>query len=69
MLEEKYYFSVWLRNQLQSDGLEPVLSHKEKSCITSNYRQFSTNIRIRLIPVLIARAFEPSGLTNLVLLF
>ncbi len=39
-------------------GLEPILSHTEKSCITSYYKQFSTNIKIkiiRLIPVLSGR--------------
>ena len=34
---------LWLWNRLISRGLEPVLSHTEKSCIASNYRQFSTN--------------------------
>ena len=45
---------------LLSAGLEPVLSQTEKLCIASNYRQFSTNIKIkiiRLIPVLLAQAF------------
>ena len=37
--EKKY------RNRLISAGLEPVLSQTEKSCITSCYRQFSTNIK------------------------
>ncbi len=42
----------------QSAGLEPVLSHTEKSCIASYYRQLSKNIKINikimleLIPVL-----------------
>ncbi len=40
------YFPVWLRNQLLSAGLEPVLSQTENSCIASNYRQFSKNIKI-----------------------
>ena len=43
------YFPVWLRNRLLSTGLEPVLSQTEKSCIASNYRQFSTNIKIKII--------------------
>ena len=30
-----------------SAGLEPVDSHTEKSCVASNYRQFSTNIKIK----------------------
>ena len=41
-----------------SAGLEPVLSHTEKSCIASYYRQFFTNIKIkitRLITVLLAQ--------------
>ena len=50
--------SVWLRNLLISPGLDPVLSHSEKSCMALYYRQFSTNIKIKykknkikLIPV------------------
>ena len=38
-------FPVWLRKRLISAVLEPVLSHTEKSCITSYYRQFSTNYK------------------------
>ncbi len=41
-------------------GLEPVLSQTEKSCIASNYSQFSTSIRIKfiqLIQVVLARAY------------
>ncbi len=47
-------------NWLLSAGLELVLSQTEKSCIASNYRQFSTNIKIKiikLIPVLILYFF------------
>ena len=47
---------VWLRNRLISTGLEPVLSHIEKSCIASYYRQFSMNNKIKIlkiIPVLV----------------
>ena len=54
------YFPVWLRNRLLSTGLEPVLSQTEKSFVASNQRQFSTNIKIKiikLIPVFLARAF------------
>ncbi len=64
------YFPVWLWNQLQSAGLEPVLSQTEKLCIASNYRQYTTNTKIKiikLIPVLSARAFSLSRLTKLVL--
>ncbi len=52
---------------MASAGLEPVLSQTEKSFIESNYKQFSTNIKIKiikLIPVLSARAFGPSRLTK-----
>ena len=42
-------FLVWLRNRLISAGLESVLSHIEKLCIASFYRQFSSNIKIRII--------------------
>ncbi len=62
---------VWLRNRLISAGLELVLSHTLKSCITSNYRQFSTNIKLKIIksmPVLAARAFGSLGLTRLALI-
>ena len=37
---KKKPFSVLLQNRLISTGLEPVLSHTEKSCIASYYRQF-----------------------------
>ncbi len=43
------FFQVLLRNRLLSTGLESVLSQTEKSCIASNYRQFSTNIKIKII--------------------
>ena len=33
-------------------GLEPVLTHTDKSCIASYYRQFSTNIRIKIIKLI-----------------
>ena len=62
-------FPVSLQNQFISAGLEPVFRHTEKSCISLYYRQFSTIIRIKIIksiPVLLARAFVPSGLTKLV---
>ncbi len=35
------FIPVWLRNRMISDGLVPVLSYTEKSCIPFNYRQFS----------------------------
>ncbi len=41
------YFHVWLRNRLLSARLEPVLRQIEKSFLTSNYRQFSTNIKTK----------------------
>ena len=47
-----------------SAGLEPVLSHTEKSCIATYYRQFLT----RLIPVLLAWSFGLPGLTKLVII-
>ena len=43
-------------------GLEPVLTHTDKSCIASYYRQFSTNIRIKIIKLihnLLDQAFCP----------
>ena len=48
-LKKNNNFPVWLRNRLLSAGLEPVLSKTEKACIASNYRQFSTNIKIKII--------------------
>ncbi len=45
-------FPVWLQNLLLSTGLEPVLSQTEKLCIASNYRQSSTNIKIKIIKLI-----------------
>ena len=42
-------FPVWLQNRLISAGLEPVLSHAEKSCIALYDRQFYTNVKIEII--------------------
>ncbi len=42
-------FSSMAWNRLLSAGLEPVLSQTEKACTGSNYRQFSTNIKIKII--------------------
>ena len=50
-------FPVRPQNRFISAWLEPVFSQTEKSCIESYYRQFSTNIKLkikRLIPVLLA---------------
>ena len=55
------------------NGLEPVYRHTEKSC---NYsialQRFSTNIKIKiiikLISVLLARAYVPLGQIKLVLI-
>ena len=62
-----YLFSpVWRWNRLISAELDPDLSHIEKSCIA--YRKFPTNINvkiIKLIPVLLAQAYGPTGLTKL----
>ena len=63
-LRFRIIFPVWLLNRLISAGLEVVLSHTEKLCIASYYRQFSTNIKIKIIkltPVFLALAFGPSG--------
>ena len=64
-------FPVWLRNRLLSAGLELAPSQTEKSCKATNYRKFSANIKIKiikLITVLLAQAFGPSGLIKLVLI-
>ena len=57
----KTKFPVWLQNRLIFAGLEPVLSHTEKLCIASYYREFSTFIEIILInlkPIFLARAMR-----------
>ncbi len=64
-------FPVCLRNTLIPTGFEPVLT--ENFYIASFYRQFSTNIKIkikiiRLIPVLLVRVFGTSEQTKQVLI-
>ncbi len=64
-MEEGHEQFSFLSNQLISTGLEPVLSHTEKSYIASYYKQFPTHIKIKnikSISVLLARALGPSGL-------
>ena len=61
MFMDIYIVPVWLRNRLISAGLEPVLSHIEKSCIKSFYRQFSTIIKMKIIK-LISTSFVKPGL-------
>ena len=39
---QRILLPVWLRNRFITTGLELVLSHTEKLCIASHYRQFST---------------------------
>ena len=41
-----FLFPAPLRNRFISGGLEPVLSHTEKLCITSYYIQFSVNVKV-----------------------
>jgi len=53
-LEDFFQYGV------ESAGLKPVLSQTEKSCKAPNYRQFSTNIKIKIIK-LIARGAEGPG--------
>ena len=43
-----HIFPAWLQNRIISAGLEAVLSHTEKSCIISYYRQFSTKIKNKI---------------------
>ena len=47
--------------------LEPVLNYTEKSCITSYYRQFTTNIKIKIIIFLPVFPDRRPGITKLVL--
>ena len=66
------YCPKWLRNRLKSPGLEPVLSHTDKSYIASYYRQFFTNIKIKIIksiqsaPRLINFHFNIGGNLNII---
>ena len=46
-------FPVWLQNRLISAGLEPVLSHYEKSYVASYYIQFCTNNKNNKIKIII----------------
>ena len=43
-------FPVWL---LISNGLDPVLSHNEKSCIAPYYKQFSMNYKVKIIELIL----------------
>ena len=43
----------WLQNRSISSGLEPVLSHAEKSYIISHYRQFSTYTKITKVVLIL----------------
>ena len=45
------HFPVWLRNQLISAGLGPVISHTEISCIASYHKHFFKNNKIELISI------------------
>ena len=51
LLQTAFYFFLANNNipslASKTVRLEPVLSHTEKSCISSYYRQFSTNIKIK----------------------
>ena len=58
-------FSRRLSNRLIANGLEPVLSHTEKSCIALYCRQFSTNNKNKIDNSFVIRAFGPSGTTKL----
>ena len=44
-------YSIFQYGIEMSAGFQPVLSHTEKPCIASYYKQFFTNIKIKLIPV------------------
>ena len=46
-------FPLGLRNRLISAELKPIISHTEKSCIASYYREFSTNIKIKIIKLML----------------
>ena len=66
-----FFFPVWLRNRLISARLKPVLSHTEKLCMASYYRQYSTSIKIKIIQlkkVFLGLALSHAGLRKLVLI-
>ena len=72
--EFKIYFLIWLLKRLIYAGLEPVLSHSEND-VQRALQTISTNneikiilIKYKLIPVLLARAFDNSRLTKRVLI-
>ena len=47
---EVILFPVWIQNRLLfSAELEMVCSHTERSCTASYYRQYFTNIRMKII--------------------
>ncbi len=62
-LVPKIFFPVWLQNHLKSAELEPVLIHTDK-LITDNFPRV-----LKLKSVLLARSFDHSELTKLVLIF
>ena len=58
-------------NRFISAGLEMVPKRAQKLCIASFYRQFSTNIKIKiinLIPFVLARVSGPLKITKRVLI-
>ena len=60
-------FPVLLRNRLISAGFETVLFYTKQSCKALYYKQFSTNIKIKIIKSI--PVFIPSVLTKKVLIF
>ena len=44
----KHYRKKNFQYGFETAGLEPVLSHTEKACIASYYRQKSTNVKIKI---------------------
>ena len=44
----EYFFPLTLQTRLMSGGLEPVIGETEEACISFNYRQFTTNIKIKI---------------------
>ena len=60
------------RNPLVSAGLESVLSHTEKSCIASYYRQFSMIIKIKKFKIntnFVIPGLRPLTKLNLIILY
>ena len=62
-----FYFPLWLRNQLISAGLKPVLGSNKKSSIESFYKQFLTKNKKKQSASFVSLGIRSFDLTKLVL--